>query len=177
MGKKYQEPGLILVYTGNGKGKTTAAVGQAVRALGSGIKVAFGQFLKRDGQAGEQLILKSLLGNDFLASGHGFYRDEKDRGRHRSGVLDLLAWVQDRLDQDYQLIVLDEAVYALNMGLLEKEELTRIMDRSSSQGTSLVLTGRNVPQWLLERADTVSDILETKHHFQKNISARKGIEY
>lgn len=177
MGKQHEKPPLIMVYTGNGKGKTTAAVGQTVRAMGAGMKVAFGQFLKRDGQAGEQIMLKSMLGNDFFASGQGFYRDKKDRDKHRAGVLDLINWVHNRIEDNCRLIVLDEAVYALNMELLKQDELIEIIDRAAKHGVSLILTGRNIPDWLMERADMVSEIAESKHHFQNNIPARKGIEF
>lgn len=177
MGEQTQDPALIMIYTGNGKGKTSAAVGQAVRAKGSGLNVAFGQFLKRDEQAGEQKILKSLLGNDFFASGQGFYRNKSQYQKHRNAVKEMIDWAENKISRDYDLLVLDEAIYALGMDLLKKDELNKIMNRAMASGTSLVLTGRNAPAWLTERADMVSELLEVKHHFQKNISARKGIEF
>ena len=81
---------VILVYTGNGKGKTSACVGQAVRALGQNMTVAFGQFMKRDGQAGEQRMLAQWLGPRFLAGGEGFLRREEDRPAHRAAALRVL---------------------------------------------------------------------------------------
>ena len=83
---------VILVYTGNGKGKTCACVGQAVRALGRDMAVAFGQFMKRDGQAGEQRLLAQWLGPRFLAGGAGFLRREEERPAHRAAALRVLAW-------------------------------------------------------------------------------------
>lgn len=177
MGEQTQEQALIMIYTGSGKGKTSAAVGQAVRAMGAGLKVAFGQFLKRDNQAGEQKVLKSMLKNDFLASGVGFYRDRSDRQKHREGAIMLINWAHEKISSKYQLLILDEAIYALKMGLITREELQDIIDKASRTGTSIVLTGRDTPEWLREKADMVSEILEEKHHFHKNISARKGIEY
>ena len=177
MGESNEEKGLILVYTGNGKGKTSAAVGQAVRALGSGIEVAFGQFLKRDNQAGEQKILKSILGNNFKASGTGFFRHAKDKQRHRDGALRLLKWADEKIRDNCGMLILDEVLYALKMELITRDELEDLMDHASRAGISMVLTGRDMPLWLKEKVDLVSEILEIKHHFQKNIPARKGIEF
>lgn len=177
MGEQSQKQTLIMVYTGNGKGKTSAAVGQAVRAKGSGLNVAFGQFLKRDHQAGEQIILKSLLGHDFFASGLGFYRNKSQYSKHRNAVKEMINWADNKISNNYDLLILDEAIYALGMELLKKDELQELMDRAMACGINLVLTGRNAPAWLTERADMVSELLEVKHHFQKNISASKGIEF
>ncbi len=177
MGAQTEKQALILVYTGNGKGKTSAAVGQTVRALGAGLKVAVGQFLKRENQAGEQKVLKSLLKNDFMASGIGFFRNRNDLSKHRAGALRLMGWACEKIKNNYQLLVLDEAIYALNMELITRDELTSMIDKATDAGTSIVLTGRDAPEWLTEKADMVSEILETKHHFQKNIPARKGIEF
>lgn len=178
MGEETGPQALIMVYTGSGKGKTSAAVGQAVRALGGGMKVAFGQFLKRDNQAGEQLALRSMLEKDFFASGIGFFRGKKNElQRHRQGALRLIEWAREKIREKYFLLVLDEALYALKMKIISRDELEMILDEASSAGTSIVLTGREPPPWLIEKADMVSEILEVKHHFHKNIPAGKGIEY
>jgi cob(I)alamin adenosyltransferase len=177
LGERAEKQGLILVYTGNGKGKTSAAVGQAVRALGSGIEVAFGQFLKRDNQAGEQKVLKSLLGKNFMASGIGFLKDKKDRQKHREGAQRLLEWASEKFRGNCGMLILDEALYALKMELITRDELEKIIDQASRSGISMVLTGRDIPRWLKEKADLVSEILEIKHHYQQNIPARKGIEF
>ncbi len=177
MGTQSQEKALIMVYTGSGKGKTSAAVGQTLRAVGAGLKVAFGQFLKRDNQAGEQKVLKSMLENDFLASGIGFCRNKSELPKHRNGALKLIDWAHEKIRNSYHLLVLDEAIYALKMELISRDELQGIIDEASKAGTSIVLTGREAPEWLREKADMISEIVEEKHHFHKNISARKGIEY
>jgi len=169
---------LILVYTGEGKGKTSAAVGQAVRALGAGLQVGFGQFFKRDSQSGEQKILKKLLPEDmFLASGEGFYRDGRDHERHRDKARALVEWAKKKIQAQIDLLVLDEALYALNSGLIVPEELSFLLDAATNSGTHLVLTGRDLPEWLKDRADLVSEIHMLKHHFEQNIPARKGIEF
>ena len=167
---------MLIVYTGNGKGKTSAAVGQAIRAHGQGIRVAFGQFFKRGGQAGEQAVLEALLGANFFASGEGFFKNEADRPRHREAALCLLEWA-DRQLETAGLLVLDESVYALGSGLVSEEELTRCMEKAQKAGAHLVLTGRNAPEWLIQRADIVSSIQEVKHVFKESGRAVKGIEY
>ncbi|RQD76255.1 cob(I)yrinic acid a,c-diamide adenosyltransferase [Desulfonatronospira sp. MSAO_Bac3] len=178
MGERNEKQALILVYTGEGKGKTSAAVGQAVRALGAGMSVGFGQFFKRDSQSGEQNVLKKLLSPDmFLASGEGFYRDGRDHERHRDKALTLLDWARDKIQSGTEMLVLDEVLYALSRGLIQRQELEFILDGARDKGTNLVLTGRDLPEWLRDRADLVSEIHLIKHHFEQNISARKGIEF
>ena len=106
---------MILVYTGNGKGKTSACVGQAVRALGRNMTVAFGQFMKRDGQAGEQRMLAQWLGPRFLAGGEGFLRREEDRPAHRAAALRVLAWARACVPEA-EMLVMDECLNALAAG-------------------------------------------------------------
>ena len=90
---------MIIVYTGNGKGKTSACIGQAMRALGRDFAVGFGQFMKQPGCAGEQTVLARLLGDDFLAGGKGFLRREEDRPAHREAALVTLDWARQRLER------------------------------------------------------------------------------
>ncbi|MGE4440020.1 MAG: cob(I)yrinic acid a,c-diamide adenosyltransferase [Desulfomicrobium sp.] len=167
---------MLLIYTGNGKGKTSACVGQAIRALGQGLAVAFGQFMKRGDQAGEQTMLAELLGEDFLASGAGFYRDS-DFEKHREKAAHLVRWAEERLDQGLDMLILDEALYALNHGLLREEEVRALIERSRDRGCHLVLSGRNVPPWMVELADIVSDVTEVKHIYAQGGKARRGIEF
>jgi len=167
---------MLLIYTGNGKGKTSACVGQAIRALGQGLAVAFGQFMKRGDQAGEQTMLAELLGENFLASGAGFYRDS-DFEKHREKAAQLLRWAEERLDQGVDMLILDETLYALNHGLLLEEEVRALIQRSRYQGCHLVLAGRNVPLWMVELADIVSDVTEVKHIYAQGGKARRGIEF
>lgn len=177
MGEPAEKQALIMIYTGNGKGKTSAAVGQAIRALGAGLKVSFGQFLKRDNKAGEQAILKSMLKDNFLASGIGFLRNREDMPAHREKASELLAWAYEKIRSSCELLVLDESIYALKMELITRDEVMDIIKQCRINNTSLVLTGRQVPDWLSAEADMISELVEVKHHFHKNIKARKGIEY
>jgi cob(I)alamin adenosyltransferase len=167
---------MLLIYTGNGKGKTSACVGQAIRAMGQRLSVAFGQFMKRDDQAGEQEMLKELLGDDFLASGAGFYRDT-DYQEHRKKAEELLQWARERLDHGVDMLILDEAIYALNHGLLLEDEVRGLIERCRGEDRHLVLSGRGAPAWMIELADIVSDITEVKHVYARGAKARRGIEF
>ena len=199
---------MILVYTGNGKGKTSACVGQAIRALGQDLRVAFAQFMKKDVQAGEQRLLRQLLGPRFHIGGSGFFRTEADRPRHCEAALATLTWAWTMLP-DVNLLVLDEALYALRAGLLTKEDFlglsgpldgkgaageeegaalgdipqgtpgrqTGLLAAARAHNTHLVLSGRDLPDWLREAADLVTSMEEVKHPWQAGIPACKGIEY
>lgn len=165
---------MILVYTGKGKGKTSACVGQAIRALGQGLSVAFGQFIKRDKLAGEQRILRSLLGENFFAQGLGFLRKEEDKPAHRERARELLVWAARR---QAAMLVLDEAIYALDYGLIDREDLAPFLNRAKDKKRHLALSGRGTPDWLLECADMVTEMRPVKHHLDVGISALPGIEY
>ncbi|GFM35336.1 cob(I)yrinic acid a,c-diamide adenosyltransferase [Desulfovibrio psychrotolerans] len=167
---------MILVYTGNGKGKTSASVGQTIRALGQGFVVAFGQFMKRADQAGEQKILSSLLKERFHAEGKGFLTRPDQFAEHREASLQLLLWATHQLE-DVDMLVLDEALYALKTGLLHEEELRSLVDQARTQEAHLVLSGRDCPQWLTDAADTVTEMTEIKHHYAQGIPAQRGIEF
>ena len=170
---------MIIVNTGEGKGKTTAAVGQAMRALGQGLDVAFAQFMKRDNQAGEQAMLRNLLGDAFFAGGKGFFRSEKDRDVHRQAALEVLTWAQQKLDilSKPSLLVLDESLYALGAGLLLREEIESLLDKSQTAQVHVLLTGRGLPDWLLSRADLVTEMVMRKHPHEQGVKAQKGIEF
>ncbi len=170
------EQSLILVYTGNGKGKTSACVGQAVRAMGQGLKLAFVQFMKRDEQAGEQQMLHKLLGENFFAGGLGFFRNEEERPPHREAAINALAWVSARI-KDMDMLILDESLYALHAGLLDKTEIEALVLKAKEHKTHLVFSGRNAPDWLVQMAHLVTEMGEIKHPWQQGIKASKGIEY
>ena len=167
---------MILVYTGDGKGKTSACVGQTVRAMGQGMTVAFGQFMKRAGQAGEQAMLAKLLGENFFAGGLGFLRNEADRPAHREAALRVLEWAREQLAQ-VDMLVLDEALYALSAGILERQELEQLMAVARERKRHLVFSGRNAPDWLIEAADLVTSMTEIKHPWRMGVKAAPGIEF
>lgn len=167
---------MLLVYTGNGKGKTCACVGQALRAAGQDLHVAFGQFLKRDVRAGEQILLERLLKDDFRAGGLGFFRREEERLAHRAAALRLLAWAEERLPR-LDMLLLDECLYALRAGLIEREEVERLVRAAREHDCHLVLSGRDAPEWLVETADLVTRMDEVKHPAAAGVPAQKGIEF
>ena len=156
---------MIIVYTGNGKGKTSACIGQAMRALGRDFAVGFGQFMKQPGCAGEQ-----------TAGGKGFLRREEDRPAHREAALVTLDWARQRLER-LDLLVLDETLYALKAGILERSEVEGLMEAARRARCHLVLSGRDAPDWLVETADLVTEMGEIKHPWRAGIKAAPGIEF
>ena len=176
---------MIIVYTGNGKGKTSACVGQALRARGQNFHVAFAQFMKSHGVAGEQRLLAEMLGDAYFCNGRGFYRGRAEEfAAHRAAVQETLAWAQERLTAPPpagpyagRMLILDEALYALGHGLLLESELRGVMDLCRAQDIHLVLSGRGLPGWLEREADLISDITERKHPMQSGGKAMPGIEF
>lgn len=167
---------MILVYTGNGKGKTSASVGQAVRAMGQGLRVAFAQFMKRPDQAGEQRMLADLLKERYYAGGRGFFRTEESRPDHREAALAVLDWAQKELETS-DMLVLDESLYALGSGLLLEEELKALISAARRGNTHLVLSGRGLPDWLRDEADLVTEMREIKHPYADGHKAVRGVEF
>lgn len=167
---------MIFVYTGPGKGKTSACLGQAIRALGSGWKVAFAQFMKRDGEAGEQIFLRTCLGDAFLAGGIGFFRNERERPAHRRAAEQTLAWAHSRLPEA-DVLILDESLYALGNGLITLDEVKALIEESRMHTTHLILSGRGFPDELLDEVDMVTEMQEIKHPMQRGVGAIKGLDY
>ena len=170
---------MILVYTGEGKGKTSACAGQALRALGQGMAVAFGQFMKRHCGAGEQIMLSRLLGARFRAGGLGFLRHEEDRPAHRAAAAKLMDWAREQAEE-VDMLILDEALYALGAGILTREELSPLLTGARGahgEDRHLVLSGRGLPDWLAEAADLVTEMQERKHPWRQGVPACRGIEF
>ncbi len=167
---------MLIIYTGNGKGKTSATVGQAIRATGQGLKVAFAQFMKQEGIAGEQAILANILKDNFFARGAGFFRNEEQREKHREAALLVLEWAKKKI-LNVNMLVLDESLYALDAGLITKQELEDILAVAETHKVHLVLSGRNMPEWLEKKASIVTEMFEIKHLHAQGGKATKGIEY
>ncbi len=172
--------GLIHLYTGEGKGKTTAALGLALRAAGRGIPVVILQFLKGR-PTGELAALERLPGVTVLrgAQGLGFASsmtpDQRERckGRHDKMLRQGLAAAREGR---CGLLILDEVTGALSHRLLEESPLRAYL-RDPVPGVELVLTGRDPPEWLLDRADYVTEMKKIRHPYDKGIAAREGVEY
>ncbi len=174
-----QEKGLIIVNTGNGKGKTTAAVGMVMRSLGHGFKVAIVQFIKGAWEPAEKAVLSQWENQlDFLAMGEGFTWETQDRER------DILkaqqAWekaVSFINNSDYQLVLLDEVNVALKLGYLDVESVVNTL-KEKPESTHVILTGRGAPKELIEVADLVTEMKLIKHPFkEQGIKAQPGIEF
>lgn len=164
---------MIHVYVGDGKGKTTASIGLSVRAAGHGFKVLFMQFLKDD-SSGEIDVLRSIPGIEVVHCpvDHGFiFQMTEDQKRETAEEYDKM--LDKAITSDAFLIVLDEVIHALNAGIIDREKLEQVMDKESE----LVLTGRDAPEWITDRADYVSDIQKNKHPYDRGIQARVGIEF
>ncbi len=170
-------PGLIMVFTGDGKGKTTAAVGQAIRALGHGYKVFmihfmkgrdYGEFLATDKM--QNLTLVRAGRDDFVSRENP---DPVDVELAKNGFEKAEKAV---MSGDYNLVVLDEINVAVDYGLIEESRVLDLL-KSKPQHVALVLTGRNASPELVKMADTVSEVLAIKHHYETGADCCKGIEY
>jgi cob(I)alamin adenosyltransferase len=170
-------PSLLLVHTGDGKGKSSSAFGVVLRAVARGWPVAVVQFLKSgEWNTGEERIL-SELGVEWHALGEGFTWDSADLSEDQAIAAD--AWRQARSlieSGDHRLVVLDEVTYPMNWGWIDTDEVVEVL-RSRPERTSVVCTGRDAPAALIEIADTVTEMRNVKHAFDAGIVAKKGIDY
>ena len=179
VGERNLEKGLVLVFTGDGKGKTTAALGLALRILGHGDQVAVVQFIKGGWQPGEAKALE-LFGEalHWHALGEGFTWETQDRERDRQLVQQ--AWEQSLVylaDASRKLVVLDEVNVALKLGYLGIEQVLAGLDLRPEL-THVALTGRGAPPQLLERADLVTEMKLVRHPFrEQGVKAQRGIEF
>ncbi len=188
---------MLQVYTGNGKGKTTAAIGLAIRSLGAGHRVYMMQFMKSLAYA-EQHILKDLAKMTLETTGKPFFIaeegmvDEKTRLAfgddlvvfpHGQPPHDYLAMMVDGMEhvtellrkQVFDLVILDEINVALSFGLVQREQMEALLDLVPVE-TEVVCTGRNAPSWLQDRADLITNMEEVRHYYRHGVDARKGIE-
>ena len=171
--------GLIHLYCGDGKGKTTAAVGLSVRAAGAGKRVLFAQFLK-DGSSSELNVLRALQNVEVACceQNFGFFKamDGQTKAAAQKAYSALLGDVMRKSVEGVDLLVLDEAVAACNHGLIEEATLIDFL-RGRPKALEVVLTGRDPSQHLLDAADYVTEMKCLRHPYQKGVAARKGIEY
>ena len=168
---------MIQVYTGNGKGKTTAALGLALRAKGAGLKVYIGQFIKGSSYS-ELKILKKIPRIKIEQYGRGcFVHNEKPSKRDIELACMGLGRAKTIIKQrKYNVVILDEINIALHLGLLKKEGVLDLV-KAAPKNIELILTGRYAPTKLIKIANLVSQIKEIKHYYKKGIKARRGIEY
>ena len=177
--KASQEKGLIIVNTGNGKGKTTAALGMVLRSLGHGYKVAIVQFIKGAWEPAEKAVFSLWPEQlEFHAMGEGFTWETQDRNRdiEKAGEAWQTALTFIR-NPDYKLVLLDEVNVALKLGYLQVEEVLAGLEEKPVD-SHLILTGRGAPLALIERADLVTEMTLIKHPFrEQGVKAQPGIEF
>lgn len=169
--------GYIHLYTGNGKGKTTAALGLALRAAGAGKKVFIAQFVKGKPYSETGLINQAIPSITIKQYGRGCFIIEKptqeDIDAARNGLQEVAGIIASG---EYDVIMLDEATIALYYDLFTLEELLQVI-RSRPEATEIVITGRYAPAELIEIADLVTEMNDVKHYYTRGVEARKGIEY
>jgi len=169
---------MIQIYTGKGKGKTTAALGLALRAIGHGLKVIMIQFMKGQINYGE-LEAINLLPN-FVIEQYGrpeFVNPEKPDKEDIQLAKDGLERAKNIIKSgEFDMVILDEINVAVSFGLISADEVIELI-KQTPEKTELILTGRDMPYEFAEYADLISEIREVKHYFQKGTPSRKGIEY
>jgi cob(I)alamin adenosyltransferase len=169
--------GYIQVYTGNGKGKTTAALGLALRAAGAGMKVFFAQFVKGKTYSEIELIHRLIPDIAIRQYGLGCFiinaPAQKDIDAARNGLEQVTGIIKSG---EYDMVVLDEVNIALYYNLFSTDDLLRVLNHKPEE-IEIVITGRYAPAELIEIADLVTEMKETKHYYNKGVQARKGIEY
>lgn len=175
-----KKKGLILVNTGNGKGKTTASLGMAFRAWGQGMKVLVLQFIKGGWKYGELKAAEKLGSNfEIRQMGEGFIKgaDDKSLDEHRQAAQEALNAARTEVSSGkYDLVILDEILYAIHYGLIALDDVLALLAQKP-ENLHLVLTGRNAPPEIIEQADLVTEMREIKHPYAQGISAQKGIEF
>ncbi|MEN6413593.1 MAG: cob(I)yrinic acid a,c-diamide adenosyltransferase [Veillonellales bacterium] len=176
-----ERQGLIIVHTGSGKGKTTAALGMGLRAWGQGFKVLVLQFIKGNWKYGE-LMAAEKLGPNFVIRqmGEGFVKHSRNDAAmddHQSAAGDALqAARQEILSGKWDMIILDEINYAVKFGLVSLENVLALL-QAKPPFLHLVLTGRDAAPAIIDRADLVTEMKEIKHPYKKGIKAQQGVEF
>jgi len=172
------ERGLIQVYTGPGKGKTTAALGLAMRAAGHGLKVHIVQFMKGWPHYGELVSVERLPNVTIKQFGRPQFVDKEnpDPEDFRLAQEALEHGRQAALSGDYDIVVLDEINVALDFGLIELSDVLSLLEEKPDK-VELVLTGRNAPLEVVKRADLVTEMLDIKHPYYEGVEGRRGIEF
>lgn len=172
------EKGLIQIYTGNGKGKTTAALGVALRALGHDLKVYIIQFMKNRKNSGEVLISEKIPNLTIFQTGLSGFVKKGDPQEEDIILAEKSLELAKEISSsgDCNILILDEAITALSFNLIKTDELLDLL-KNKSEKTELILTGRDAPPEIIAQADLVTEMKEIKHYYSKGIQARKGIEY
>ena len=173
-----EDRGVLILLTGDGKGKTSSAFGMIMRALGYGYRVGVVQFIKGEQLSGEELFLKDVLPQvDFYQMGTGFTWDTQDRARDIEAAEKTWSVVEPMLsDHSYHLVILDEITYMLSFKYLDEERVVNALT-ARPRNQSVVLTGRGGVTAIREIADTVSEVKEVRHAYNSGIKARRGGDF
>jgi len=168
--------GYVQVYTGNGKGKTTAALGLTVRAAGAGLKVFFAQFIKKQ-RCSEHVLLDELGDRVTVRQfGNGFLLGKKPSAAHIKAAQAGYVQVKEALlSKEFDVVILDEANVAVHYGLITVGELLELIE-TKPKSVELIITGRYADKKVMDAADLVTEMREVKHYRQQGVSARRGIE-
>lgn len=178
LASKTREKGLLMVHTGKGKGKTTAAMGLAMRAIGNGLKVGIVQFVKGKWETGERQVLEAFPDRvEIRVMGEGFSWDSQDRQRDIAAAKAAWELAKEMMaDPSFGLVVLDELNIPLRYDHLDIGEVVAGL-KAKPESLHVVVTGRNAKDELIEAADMVTDMTMVKHHFRDDVKAQKGIEF
>ena len=173
----------IIIYHGDGEGKTSAAIGHAIRAIGHGSSVFIIHFMKGRKDTGEYKFFRaisSLLEDIYieivLTGPSQFLKDISETKKHRECVLDGLNKVRDAIiSGKYDMIILDEILYATKFGLIDESEIIEILDLGKN--ITYILTGRDPPLSIIKRADIITEMINTRHHYDEDRSTDPAIDY
>ena len=173
--------GIVIVYTGNGKGKTTASLGVALRAIGHGLRVCMVQFIKGEWHYGELNSIKKLEPDfELIVAGKGFIGiidDDHAFEEHVRAARTALDIVEQKISLDtFDIIILDEINYAVHLGVLQLADVLKIL-QNRPKHLSLILTGNHASEEIITLADLVTEMKEIKHPYKKGIKAKKGIDF
>ncbi|QUC64493.1 cob(I)yrinic acid a,c-diamide adenosyltransferase [Nitrosopumilus sp. K4] len=176
-----EKDGLVIVYTGKGKGKTTAALGIVLRAVGYGKKICMIQFIKGSWHYGEMYSSKKLEPEfEMIAVGKGFVGiidDKSSKDDHEKIAKEAIRISMEKIQSGkYDIVILDEINYAINLDLINIEDVKNLI-KSKPEKLDLVLTGNYAKEEIIDLADLVTEMREIKHPFQQGIKARKGIDF
>ena len=173
--------GIVIVYTGNGKGKTTASLGVALRAIGHGLRVCMVQFIKGEWHYGELNSIKKLEPDfELIVAGKGFIGiidDDHAFEEHVRAARTALDIVEQKISLDtFDIVILDEINYAVHLGLLQLADVLKIL-QNRPKHLSLILTGNHACEEIITLADLVTEMKEIKHPYKKGIKAKRGIDF
>lgn len=173
---------MLYIFTGNGKGKTTAALGQAIRAVGEGKRVLMVQFIKGPWKSGEDFLAKGLEPNFRLVKmGKGFVGimgDTLPREEHEKAAEEAFEYARKEIESgNWDIVILDEINNAVALNLISKEKVLELVDFSKDKIEHIILTGRDAPQEFIDRADLVTEMHDIKHPYDRGVKGKRGLEY